>query len=430
MVAQIPGHNEASPYGDVVYEYDGSSGTALASYVLGGTGLVSQTQSGTTSYFLQNGQGSTSGLTNGSGGLSDTYSYTAFGELFDQSGTTDNNYLYTGQQFDSLTGLYSLRARYYNPALGRFLSQDTHPYNFGNPVELNRYVYTGNNPINAMDPSGHLAAENVFLGSFSLGRTVTIAAILVTAAIVIGAVVRLVGTEERTWTWERILALEESESQLAPNRNPNTNPTVFPPPFPVTPNVPTTPQPTETRQPSKKVLIVGDGTDFSYTLSLALLRGRWDITGSIYGDKSNNQYIINKVENVTLVNNVDATRLESGAVTGSNLYDAIILNNPFVRIKDDYSSARLIQNFIQSARTRLTSNGVIHINVTKEFLFDYPMSAEALGLFNNSRRNVERLPTFGDTEYFAPYMPQYNTGNDYPFDSPLDVQKLKNLQFR
>jgi hypothetical protein len=47
------------------------------------------------------------------------------------------------------------RARYYNPALGRFPSQDRYPVNFGNPVELNRYVYTANNPINRADPGGH-----------------------------------------------------------------------------------------------------------------------------------------------------------------------------------------------------------------------------------------------------------------------------------
>ena len=77
------------------------------------------------------------------------------GELFNQTGTTTNSYLYTGQQFDSLTSLYSLRARYYAPNLGRFLSQDTYPYDFSNPVELNRYVYTANNPTNLTDPSGH-----------------------------------------------------------------------------------------------------------------------------------------------------------------------------------------------------------------------------------------------------------------------------------
>ena len=122
----------------MVYEYNGS-GAMLASYVLGGTELISQTRGSTTSYLLQDGQNSTRVLTSNTGAVTDTYSYTAFGELFNRTGTTVNAYQYTGQQFDSLTGLYSLRARYYNPTLGRFLSQDTYPYNFSNPIELNRY---------------------------------------------------------------------------------------------------------------------------------------------------------------------------------------------------------------------------------------------------------------------------------------------------
>jgi hypothetical protein len=95
--------DEASPYGDVVYEYNGS-GSTLASYVLGGTELISQTRSGITNYYLQDGQNSTRALTNSSGTVTDTYAYTAFGELFNPTGSSTNSYLYTGQQFDSLTG--------------------------------------------------------------------------------------------------------------------------------------------------------------------------------------------------------------------------------------------------------------------------------------------------------------------------------------
>ncbi|RPJ26712.1 MAG: hypothetical protein EHM33_10590 [Chloroflexi bacterium] len=156
--------DEASAYGDVVLETDGS-GATLANYVLAGTQLVSQTRASTTSYYLQDGQGSTRALTNAAGSVTNTYSYSVFGELLNQTGSTPNSYLYTGQQFDALTGLYDLRARYYDPALGRFLSQDTYPVNFGNPFELNRYAYAGNDPLNRVDPTGNMAELAIRLGT-------------------------------------------------------------------------------------------------------------------------------------------------------------------------------------------------------------------------------------------------------------------------
>jgi len=73
------------------------------------------------------------------------------------SGASDNPYRYTGQQFDALTGLYSLRARYYDPALGRFLSRDPAEPLLTLPRALNRYVYVADNPLNAADPSGRQA---------------------------------------------------------------------------------------------------------------------------------------------------------------------------------------------------------------------------------------------------------------------------------
>lgn len=148
----------------------------MANYVLAGMQLISQTRDSTTKYFLQDGQGSTRGLVSNVASptindITDTYSYTAFGELYSSTGTTVNSYRYTGQQFDSSTGLYSLRARYYNPALGRFLSQDTYPVNFGNPVELNRYVYAANRPINLTDPTGKTALPEYSLLIGGIGGT-------------------------------------------------------------------------------------------------------------------------------------------------------------------------------------------------------------------------------------------------------------------
>jgi RHS repeat-associated protein len=146
--------DEFSPYGDVVLEY-GTSGTPIADYTLAGGQLLSQTRGATTNFYLPDAQGSIRGLASSGGSITDTYDYTAYGELFAISGTTTNTYRYTGQQFDALTGLYNLRARSYDPGVGRFLSQDTYLVNYRNPIELNRYGYTANNPVNGSDPTGH-----------------------------------------------------------------------------------------------------------------------------------------------------------------------------------------------------------------------------------------------------------------------------------
>ena len=124
---------------------------------MGGTKLLLQTRSGVTSYYLHDGQGSVRDLTNNTGNITDNYAYSAFGEVYSQTGSTVNNYLYTGQQFDTLTGLYDLRARYYSPPTSQFVSRDTFGYGLSNPSQLNRYIYGMDNPVNAIDPSGYQA---------------------------------------------------------------------------------------------------------------------------------------------------------------------------------------------------------------------------------------------------------------------------------
>ncbi len=69
-----------------------------------------------------------------------------FGAIRSQSGSSPNEFKFTGEQVDS-TGLQYLRARYYDPAIGRFLSQDPVPGG-------NLYAYVGNNPVLLVDPYG------------------------------------------------------------------------------------------------------------------------------------------------------------------------------------------------------------------------------------------------------------------------------------
>ncbi len=65
-------------------------------------------------------------------------------------------YRFTGQRLDTGTGLYYYGARYYDAALGRFISADTIVPGAGSPQALNRYAYVYNNPLRYTDPSGHM----------------------------------------------------------------------------------------------------------------------------------------------------------------------------------------------------------------------------------------------------------------------------------
>ena len=78
------------------------------------------------------------------------YEYDAFGNTTVIRETVKNRFRYDGEQYDAVMGQYYLRARYYNPVIGRFTQEDTY-YGDG----LNLYAYCGNNPVGYEDPSGH-----------------------------------------------------------------------------------------------------------------------------------------------------------------------------------------------------------------------------------------------------------------------------------
>jgi RHS repeat-associated protein len=84
-----------------------------------------------------------------------TYDYDAFGNLIHQTGTTPNNYLFAGEQFDPDLNLYYNRARYLNTSTGRFWTMDSYEGDSQSPLSLHKYLYAGNDPVNRFDPSGH-----------------------------------------------------------------------------------------------------------------------------------------------------------------------------------------------------------------------------------------------------------------------------------
>jgi RHS repeat-associated protein len=153
---------KSSSSGTSIYAYDSgslieetnSSGTQVARYAQNRTidEPLAMLRSGSTSYCEGDGldSGSITSLSNSAGTLPNTYTYDSFGKLANSTGSITNPFQYTAREFDSETNLYRYRARYYDPAVGRFLNED--PRDFDSDVNFYAYVY--NSPLNFTDPSG------------------------------------------------------------------------------------------------------------------------------------------------------------------------------------------------------------------------------------------------------------------------------------
>ena len=125
-------------------------------YYTRGTEIISQERNRAISYYLTDGHGSVRQLANSTGVVTDTYVYDAWGNLISSTGNTENSYLYCGEQLDSTTGLYYLRARYMNPTTGTFTTMDTYQGSLFDPTSLHKYLYANANPVMNVDPSGYM----------------------------------------------------------------------------------------------------------------------------------------------------------------------------------------------------------------------------------------------------------------------------------
>jgi RHS repeat-associated protein len=126
------------------------SGTSVVNYVngLGIDDKLKQTAGSSTSYFLTDHLGSTVGLADQAGSITSQTSYDSFGNA---SSALPTRYGYTGREYDEYTGLMYYRARFYDPQIGRFISEDPIGFEGG---DVNLYGYVWSNPLSYRDPLG------------------------------------------------------------------------------------------------------------------------------------------------------------------------------------------------------------------------------------------------------------------------------------
>jgi len=149
--------------GRVIAEADASF-AVQANYVWGPDRLLQKrdTATGDRYYYLYNGHGDVVQIVDQEGEVVNEYEYDEWGNITNQIDEgTHNPFKYAGEIYDDETGLYYLRARYYDPSMGRFINKDSFEGQIDNPLTLNLYTYVHNNPLTNVDPTGHWCEATV-----------------------------------------------------------------------------------------------------------------------------------------------------------------------------------------------------------------------------------------------------------------------------
>jgi len=141
--------------GNLMAEADGDN--EITRYYIHGAGLLAMvTPSNQVYSYHFNGTGSTIAMTDAAQAVINQYRYDPFGNIINQSETVSNPFTFVGQYgvMTEPNGFYYMRARYYDPQVGRFISEDPIGFDGG---DVNLYAYVGNNPIMGVDPEGLVA---------------------------------------------------------------------------------------------------------------------------------------------------------------------------------------------------------------------------------------------------------------------------------
>lgn len=146
--------------GNVIEELD-SSNNLVARNILGNELIYRKnTIDVRDAFYYYNGHGDVVRIRDNNGSLVNLYDYDTWGNVITQSGTFVNPFKYTGEVQDDESGLIYLRARYYDPLIGRFITEDTYEGELSNPLSQNLYTYVHNNPLRYIDPSGNVAVDS------------------------------------------------------------------------------------------------------------------------------------------------------------------------------------------------------------------------------------------------------------------------------
>ena len=201
----------------IVVDMDDSDWYSAEVYVRG-TNLLAKfsKQSGNVKtdyqYYTQNAHGDVVNLTDSTGAITKSYKYDAFGVEQNIDDSDSNAFRYCGEYYDSESGTIYLRARYYDPTIGRFISRDSYAGEINDPLSLNFYTYCENNPIYGIDPNGHFKLPN--WAKVAIGAAATVAAVAITggaaapillsvaSSVVIGAGTEAVSHRLSTGSWE------------------------------------------------------------------------------------------------------------------------------------------------------------------------------------------------------------------------------------
>lgn len=158
--------------GDVLAETDSSGNTQNEYVFFSGRRIAQRTSSGSVYFYYADTLGTIHTITNGTGTACYDATFTPYGDEMlnpNISQTCSSNYKFTGYEYDSETGLYYAKARYYNPRLGRFMTTDPLGGGVTDPQSLNRYAYVINQPTTLIDPRG---MDNCIQGK-GAGRSVS-----------------------------------------------------------------------------------------------------------------------------------------------------------------------------------------------------------------------------------------------------------------